>query len=67
MSHCEKLTGRYDDDRTITIEGTFNHEVSVKVGNQEPLWLDGLDLLRVVSLVVLEGLYGPSATEGESK
>lgn len=64
MSHSETLTGRYDDVRTITIEGSFNHEVSVNVGNQEPVWLDGLDLLRAVSVVVLEGLYGPSPTEG---
>ena len=62
MSYCEELKARYDDDRVLTIEGSQNHEVSLKLANQEPIFLDGLDLLRIVSSVVLDGLYGPSAT-----
>jgi len=62
MSVSEKLPGRYDDPRSVTIEASMNHEVAVKVGNQEPVFLDGLDLLRAVSVVVLDGLYGPSDT-----
>lgn len=58
------LCGRYDDDRCLTVEGLVNHEVAILIGNQEPLFLDGLDLLRVVSEVVLGELYGPSPTAG---
>lgn len=64
MSYSEKLQARYDDDRMLIIEGSQNHEVSLKLANQEPIFLDGLDLLRVVSSVVLDGLYGPSSTAG---
>lgn len=66
MSDSEKLQARYDDDRILTIEGSQNHEVSLKLANQEPIFLDGLDLLRIVSSVVLDGLYGPSSTAGGS-
>ena len=45
-------------------EPGINHEVTVILGNQEPMFLDGLDLLRIVSYVVLNLLYGPSPTEG---
>lgn len=62
----EQLKGRYDDDdRSITIEGGVNHEVTLRIENQEPMFLDGLDLLRLVSYVVLDLLYGPSSTAVE--
>lgn len=56
------LRGRYDDDRSISIEPSVNNEVGVWVGNQEPVWLDALDLLRLVSDIVLNMVYGPSPT-----
>jgi hypothetical protein len=64
VSYSEQLKARYDDDRVLTIEGSQNHEVSLRLANQEPIFLDGLDLLRIVSSVVLDGLYGPSPTAG---
>jgi hypothetical protein len=57
------LQARYDDERLLHVEPSHNHEVSIKIGDQEAVFVDGLDLLRVVSKVVLEGLYGPSPTE----
>lgn len=59
------LQARYDDDRLLHVEPSNNHEVIVKIGNQEPVFVDGLDLLRVVSRIVLDALYGPSPTEAE--
>lgn len=57
------LRGRYGDDRLVTVEPSYNHEVLLKVGNQEPVWLDGIDPLRQVSHVVLDVVYGPLPTE----
>jgi hypothetical protein len=57
-----RLTGRYDDDRAFTVEGCVNYEVAVTLGGSEPLFVDALDLLRVVSHVVLDLVYGPSPT-----
>lgn len=57
------LQGRYDDDRKVTFEPSFNHEVGIRVGGQELIWVDALDLLRVVSHAVLGITYGPSPTE----
>lgn len=57
------LQGRYDDDRKITFEPSFNHEIGIRVGNQVPVWVDALDLLRVVSHAALNITYGPSPTE----
>lgn len=62
------LQCRYDDDRLITIElitiePSHNYEVGVRIGEQEIIWVDALDLLRVVSHTVLEIVYGPSPTE----
>lgn len=65
MSHTHEwptLHGRYDDDRTITITPSINDEVVVQIGNQEPVFLDALDLLRIVSDVVLNMVYDPSPT-----
>lgn len=38
----EPLVGLYDDTRTLTIHGSMNHEVVIKLGNQEPFftWAD---------------------------
>jgi hypothetical protein len=54
------LTGRYDDARALTIEASTNHEVAVTIGHSDPMFLDALDLLRVVSHVALDLVYGPS-------
>lgn len=59
------LQARYDDDRLLHIEPSHNHEVLVKIGDTGEVFVDGLDLLRVVSRIVLDGLYGPSPTEAE--
>jgi len=47
------LPGRYDDDRSLTVTPGFNHEITVKIGDQEPIYLDALDLLRAVSEAAL--------------
>ena len=61
----KSLKGRYDDDRRITVAPCINHEVSIRIGNQDPLFLDGLDFLRIVAEVVLNDLYEPSPTANE--
>lgn len=61
------LPGRYDDGRKFKVEPSHNYEVAVRIGNQGPIWLDGVDLLRLVSHVVLDMLYGPSPTEDDRR
>jgi hypothetical protein len=43
------LQGRYDDDRSLRVEPGINHEVAVRLDNQEPLYLDALDLAFLVN------------------
>lgn len=62
-----ELRARYDDGRLIRIEPCINHEVAVTIGYQSPVFMDGLDLLRAVSSVVLDELYGPSPTDTDEK
>lgn len=50
--------------RIISFEGSLNREIAVTVTGQEPLYVDALDLLRVVSHTVLELVYPRSATAG---
>ncbi len=59
------LRARYDDDRPILIVPSHNHEISLQIGDQGPVFVDALDLLRVVSHVALGLVYGPSPTELE--
>lgn len=57
--------GRYQDEPTpIIFTPHINHEIAVTIGDGEPEFVDALDLLRVVSHVALELVYGPSPTEG---
>lgn len=63
----ETLRARYDDDRRITITQECNHEIAVRIGNQEPAYFDALDLLRAVSRVALDQVWGPSPTEGGAR
>lgn len=51
------LKGRYDDDRSIIVMSAANYEVTVQIGNQEPVFLDAIDFLRLVSHVVLDLVY----------
>ena len=61
------LQGRYEDDgenpRLLHIEPGINHEATVTIDGADPVWVDGLDLLRLVSQVVLGAVYDPSQTE----
>lgn len=50
----EQIPGRYDDDRWIVIKSSVNSEVSIKIGNQTPIFVDALDFLRMVAHVVLD-------------
>jgi len=59
------LRARYDDDRPILIVPCHNHEISLQIGGQDQVFVDALDLLRVVSHVALNLVYGPSPTELE--
>jgi hypothetical protein len=43
------LRGRYDDDRSLTLEPSANGEVTVKIGNQAPMFLSAHDLLLAVT------------------
>lgn len=59
------LQARYDGDnpRLLFVEPSINHEVTVTIDGAEPVFVDGLDLLRLVSQVVLGAVYDPSQTE----
>lgn len=57
------VQGRYDDERLVTFGAAANHEVVITVGDQDVVFVDSLDLLRVVSHVVLDLVHGPSPTE----
>ena len=57
------LRARYDDDRPILIVPSHNYEITLQIGDQPPVFVDALDLLRVVSHVALDLVYGPSPTE----
>lgn len=60
------LRCRYEDSepgRLITFGSSFNHEMTIQIGDGEPVFVDGLDLMRVVSHVVLNLVYEPSPTE----
>jgi len=59
------LRARYDDDRPILIAPSHNREITLQIGDQDQVFVDALDLLRVVSHVALELVYGPSPTELE--
>jgi len=59
----ERVAARYDDPRSLVIEPSQNYEVSVRVDGAEPLFFDALDLLRAVSTVALDLVYGPSPTQ----
>ncbi len=57
------VKARYDDSRLVTVGACVNHEIVLTVGQQDPVFVDALDLLRVVSHVALDLVYGPSPTE----
>lgn len=59
------VQGRYDDPRLVTVGSGVNHEIVLTIGQHEPVYVDALDLLRVVSHVALNLVYGPSPTEVE--
>ena len=59
------LRARYDDDRPILIVPSHNYEITLQIGDQPPVFVDALDLLRVVSHVALDLVYGLSPTELE--
>ncbi len=59
------VQGRYDDPRLVTVGACVNHEIALTVGGQDSVFVDALDLLRVVSHVALDLVYGPSPTEAE--
>jgi hypothetical protein len=58
-----KLKGRYDDARYIYVMSAAGNEVSIRIGNQTPVFVDAVDFLRLVSHVVLDIVYGPSPTD----
>ena len=58
-----RVAARYDDPRSLVVEPCANYEVSVRVDGAEPLFFDALDLLRAVSTVALDLVYGPSPTQ----
>lgn len=57
------LQARYDDGRVVTFEPCANHEIAVRIDDGEPLFFDALDLLRAVSTVTLDHVYGASPTD----
>lgn len=61
----EVLVARYEDDevRTVSIEPCVNHEIVLTIDGAPPVFLDALDLLRAVSEVALNAVYGPSPTD----
>lgn len=63
------LPSRYDDDpedrRHVTFQPCVNNEIALRVTGREPLFFDAIDLLRIVSAAVLDGVYGYSEQRGD--
>lgn len=59
------VQARYDDPRLVTVGSGINYEIVLTVGQSESVFVDALDLLRVVSHVALDLVYRPSPTEIE--
>lgn len=49
LSEHNDLKGLYDDDRSIRVEQSINGELSIKLGNQEPIHVFAEDFRRLVS------------------